>query len=70
MRLKENLLRNNCETEDISIPTGAIKSVYIDKDVAILAYISIPTGAIKRREGAGEVRKAPEFQFLLVRLKE
>ncbi len=55
--------------DKISIPSGAIKSVY-EYGRTNFKYISIPSGAIKSALSFSAGFSDQEFQFLLVRLRE
>ncbi len=57
-------------TSLISIPSGAIKSIRISSELGIDPNISIPSGAIKSIVSNVAPAVIPEFQFLLVRLRE
>ncbi len=54
---------------EISIPSGAIKSLHFFSQTELRTNISIPSGAIKSLIKNGASQAAVEFQFLLVRLR-
>ncbi len=69
MRLKARYDNKTPYAHLISIPFGAIKSLWIEK-LDKKERISIPFGAIKRNLNADVKTHPTIFQFLLVRLKE
>ena len=56
--------------DDISIPSGAIKSIMKINNVTGYFDISIPSGAIKSGITDAANISHNQFQFLLVRLRE
>ncbi len=53
----------------ISIPSGAIKSAVVDREMLDDIVISIPSGAIKSGLPSIAALMITGFQFLLVRLR-
>ncbi len=69
MRLRDPFDAVEGGNDDISIPSGAIKSVFLVNAGSYTPAISIPSGAIKRGLTLSDLESVNLFQFLLVRLR-